>query len=225
MSTRCLARLSCAALLAALTSCSSNDAPQRVTPAEPKGSQPTKDSAPSSTAASTAKPPATVPVPIPPPAPGAGELTLTAEPGWLTEKPTSAMRKAQYRLPKFDKDTEDASLIVYFFGQGQGGTAEDNIKRWIGQFEQPGGGSSADALSRSQRKVNGMNVTEVELAGTYIAETSPGSGQRLHNEHWRMLAAIVDAKEGSYYPKLVGPEATVAHWEASFRKFVSALKQ
>src|SRR5882672_4054903 len=49
-----------------------------------------------------------------------GALAFTAQPGWVVEKTTSVMRKAQYRLPHVEKDTEDAALVVYFFS-GQGG--------------------------------------------------------------------------------------------------------
>jgi len=72
--------------------------------------------------------------------------------------------------------------------------------------------------------VNGMKTTEVQLSGTYVAETAPGSGEHLRKEDWRMLAAIIEAQEGPYYIKLVGPRATVAHWEASYREFLSAIK-
>jgi hypothetical protein len=152
-----------------------------------------------------------------------GPLVFTPQPGWTAEKPSSSMRKAQFMLPRADGDTEDASLVVFFFG-GQGGSADANIERWAQQFEQPDGKSSSDVLVKSERSVNGMHVQDVELAGTYVAETSPGSGKHLRKEGWRMLASIIDAKEGPYYAKLVGPSATVKHWESSFRSFVSELK-
>jgi hypothetical protein len=133
------------------------------------------------------------------------------------------MRKAQYRLPHAEKDAEDASLVVFFFG-GQGGTLEANIDRWAGQFEQPDGRASADALKTSTRTVNGMTVHDVDLSGTYVAETAPGSGEHVRKEGWRMLASILEAKSGPYYAKLVGPSATVARWEESFRSFVTEAK-
>jgi hypothetical protein len=181
------------------------------------------DTSASSTAGSSAASTATPPADAEHAAAAAGPLTFTAQPGWVVEKPTSGMRKAQYKLPHAEKDTDDASLIVYFFG-GQGGSVQDNIDRWTGQFEQPDGRPSSTLLKNSTRTVNDMRVHDVDLSGTYVAETSPGSGQRYHNENWRMLASIIEAKEGPYYAKLVGPSATVAHWEASFRNFVSEMK-
>jgi hypothetical protein len=47
------------------------------------------------------------------------------------------------------------------------------------------------------------------------AKPEPGS---------RMLAAIVDTTAGPYYLKLVGPAATVAHWEAPFDSFLRSME-
>jgi hypothetical protein len=173
-------------------------------------------------AASPAEKPASPPVVVPP-ASAASALAFTAQEGWVVEKPTSAMRKAQYRLPHADKDTEDASLVVYFFS-GQGGDVQSNLDRWCSQFEQPDGKASKDVLKNSSRTVNGMTVHEADLSGTYVAETAPGSGEHVRKEGWRMLAAILEAKDGPYYAKLVGPSATIAKWEESFRNFVNAAK-
>src|SRR3982074_3165456 len=56
------------------------------------------------------------------PAGAAGELKYKAPAGWVTEQPTSSMRVAQYKLPKVEGDSEDAGLVLYFFGKGQGGS-------------------------------------------------------------------------------------------------------
>ena len=65
-----------------------------------------------------AAPPAEVPA-----APAAAPVGMhwTAQPGWIAEPTTSAMRKAQFKLPRAEGDGEDASLIVYYFG-GSGGS-------------------------------------------------------------------------------------------------------
>lgn len=152
----------------------------------------------------------------------AGGIVSKVPQEWIEEQPTSAMRKAQLRVPKAGADTEDASLVVFFFG-GQGGTPQANLDRWAGQFEQPDGKSSSEVMQSSERTVAGMKVHDADLSGTYVAETTPGSGQRVRKEGWRMLASIVDAPGGAHYVKLVGPAATVAHWEPAYRRFVSEM--
>ncbi|HEY5837552.1 MAG TPA: hypothetical protein VIT19_00865, partial [Pyrinomonadaceae bacterium] len=69
-----------------------------------------------------------------PGAPASGELRFKAPDGWITEKTTSTMRVAQYKLPKADGDAEDASLVLYYFGAAQGGSTQANVERWINQL-------------------------------------------------------------------------------------------
>lgn len=166
--------------------------------------------------------PAAAPAPSTAAASSAQELTFTAQPGWKEEAPSSSMRRAQFVLPGADGAAE-ATLVVYFFGAGGGGGVEANVTRWAGQFEQPDGSDSLDALVRTERRLHGMDVTDVALSGTYVAETSPGSGEHVDEEDWSLRAAILDAPEGAYYVKLVGPSATVLRWEASYRAFLEAV--
>lgn len=219
--------VSLAATVVVLVSASCANKPEKVSHSEsPTPPHATSTTAPTAHAADTNAKPAAKEAPAETASQGrtltAGGIVCHPPKEWVEEQPTSAMRKAQLRLPKAGADTEDASLVVYFFG-GQGGTPQANIDRWAGQFEQPDGKSSHDVLQSSQRKVAGMDVHEADLSGTYVAETSPGSGERVHKENWRMLASIVSAPNGPHYVKLVGPAATIAHWESAYRRFVSEM--
>src|SRR5687767_2452910 len=112
--------------------------------------------------------------------PASGELRFKAPDGWVTEKTTSTMRVAQYKLPKADGDAEDASLVLYYFGSAQGGSVQANVERWINQIKQPDGSSSRDKAKTETITVNGLKVTTVDVTGTYTAEMTPGGGDR-HN--------------------------------------------
>ena len=153
-----------------------------------------------------------------------GSLKFTVPAGWIEEERTSSMRVAQYRLPKLAGDTEDASLVLYYFGQGQGGSTTANIERWIGQMKQADGGPAKDAAKQESLEVNGLKVTTVDVAGTYVAETAPGSGEFLNKPGYRMRAAVVETPNGSYYVKLVGPEKTVGQWNESFLSYVRSFE-
>ena len=72
------------------------------------------------------------------------------------------MRVAQYALPHAAGDTQDAELVVYYFG-GSGGTVEANIERWVGQMQQPDGRPSSAVAKRQSRTVNGLKVTLVDV--------------------------------------------------------------
>jgi hypothetical protein len=153
-----------------------------------------------------------------------GELRYKVPEGWVTEKPTSSMRAAQYKLPKSEGDPEDASLVLYFFGAGQGGSVSDNIDRWVGQMQQPDGSSSKDKARTETLTVNGLKVTMVDLSGTYTAQMSPGSDTHFNNSNYRLRAAVIETPKGNYFAKLIGPAKTVSHWEQSFGDYVKSFE-
>lgn len=151
-------------------------------------------------------------------------LKFTVPAGWIEEERTSSMRVAQYRLPKVAPDTEDASLVLYYFGQNQGGSAAANIERWISQMKQADSSSANQAAKQESFEANGLKVTTVDVAGTYVAETAPGSGTFHNKPGYRLRAAVVETPNGNYYAKLVGPEKTVAQWNESFLSYVRSFE-
>ena len=151
-------------------------------------------------------------------------LKFTVPPGWIEEERTSSMRVAQYRLPKAEGDTENGSVVLYYFGQGQGGSTAANIERWVGQMKQADGGSSKAVAKEEHFEVNGLKVTTVDVGGTYVAETAPGSGTFENKPSYRLLAAVVETPNGSYFVKLLGPEKTVARWNESFVGYVKSFE-
>lgn len=156
--------------------------------------------------------------------PTSGELRFKAPEEWLTEKTTSAMRVAQYKLPKADGDPEDASLVLYYFGATQGGSVQANIERWINQMKQPDGSSSQDKAKTETITVNGLKVTTVDVAGTYTAEMMPGGGDRHNSANYRLRAAVIETPKGNYFVKLVGPANTIAKWEQAYNGYLKSFE-
>jgi hypothetical protein len=142
--------------------------------------------------------------------------------GWVEEERSSSMRVAQYKLPRTPGDTEDASLVLFYLRQGEGGTVSANIERWANQMQQPNG--SKAKITEESFDANGLKVTTVDGAGTYVAETPPGSGQFPKKPGFRLRAAVVETPNGSYYVKLVGPEKTVTHWNDSFVSYLKSFE-
>ena len=153
----------------------------------------------------------------------AAGLTFTAPQGWQQGKPGSSMRVAEFTLPRVQGDAEDAQLVLYFFG-GQGGSVDANIERWVGQIQQPDGKPSSAVAKKITRTVNGLAVTLVDVSGTYVAETAPGSGARNNKPNYRLRAGVVETPNGPYFIKLTGPAKTVATMDRAFEQFVSSLK-
>lgn len=153
-----------------------------------------------------------------------GELRYKAPDGWSTEQPTSAMRAAQYKLPRAEGDSEDASLVLYYFGPGQGGSVSANIDRWIGQMAQSDGSSSHDKAKTESLEVHGLQVSMVDVSGIYTAEMAPGSGAHETRPNYRLRAAVVETPKGAYFVKLIGPSKTVDHWDQAFLDYVKSFE-
>jgi len=153
-----------------------------------------------------------------------GELRYKVPEGWATEKPTSDMRAAQYKLPKTAGDNEDALLVLYYFGQGQGGSAQANIDRWINQIQQPDGRPSKEVAKTETLTVNGLAVNTVDVLGNYSGGMSPDSAPADKKSIFHLRAAVIDTPKGSYFVKLTGPEKTVAHWDQAYRDYLQSFE-
>lgn len=147
--------------------------------------------------------------------PSAAGLTYTAPSGWKPVATSSSMRVAQFAV-------QDAELVIYYFG-GAGGTIEANIERWVGQMQQPDGRPSSAVAKRQSRTVNGLNVTLVDVPGTYVAEMTPGSPQRHNSPNFHLRAAVIETANGPYFIKLTGPAKTIAASEKSFDAFLASV--
>jgi len=153
-----------------------------------------------------------------------GDLHFKAQDGWVVEQPSSKMRAAQYKLPKAEGDSEDASLVLYYFGPSQGGPPQANIDRWIAQIQQADGSSSKDKAKTDMMTVNGLKITTVDVTGTYTAEMAPGSGTTHNDTNYRLRAAVIETPKGNYFLKLVGPAKTVGRWEQSYTDYLKSFE-
>jgi hypothetical protein len=150
-------------------------------------------------------------------------LKYTAPAAWQARPTASAMRVAEFVVPKAAGDPEDAELVVYFFGVTVG-SVDSNVDRWIGQMQQTDGSASKDKARRESQTINGLKVTTVDLGGTYIAEVRPGASERYNKPNFRLRAAVIDTPRGAYYIKMTGPAKTMAAADADFKKFLATLR-
>ena len=155
------------------------------------------------------------------PSASTGDLQFKTPDGWASEAPSSSMRVAQYQLTAAEGDTEAASVVVFYFGPGQGGSVQANLDRWMGQIQQPNGGSSKDKAKTETLTVNGMNVTLLDVTGAY-AGGDMGRAPAQAKGNYRMRAGVIETPKGAYFVKLVGPEKTVGKWDDSFIAFIKS---
>lgn len=165
------------------------------------------------------------------PAAASGETTTgeAAGVGWTAParweaQPPRMMRVATYLVPKAEGDDEPGECAVFFFGQGQGGSVDLNLQRWRDQFETESGGTPTPAQRKTT--INGIPVTTVSLAGTYLASMGPmfQSGA-VKKPGYKMLGAIIEAPEGNVFVKLTGPEKTVLSAEGEFQDLLNSLRK
>lgn len=146
---------------------------------------------------------------------GAG-VHWTAPASWKSEA-QRPMRLGTYTV------APGAECGVYYFGQGQGGSVEANVDRWIGQFLQADGKPSKAAARIAKRTVHGLPVTTVDVSGAYTGMGGPAAQPGPAVAGYRLLGAIVEGPQGSIFFKFVGPGKTIAQNQAAFDKMIASL--
>jgi hypothetical protein len=167
-------------------------------PAEEVSAGPTPRSISTSTPASSSTPTSTA-------TPAAAGLRWDDPSRWHRRPSSSPMRVAEYAVPRAAGDAIDGECTVITFGPGQGGSISDNVDRWVRQFD-----PLAGAPTKATRRVGGMSVTRVEVAGSYHPMMMPGAPAAPNTlPGARLVGAIVEAPNGLWFFKMTGPDATV----------------
>lgn len=130
--------------------------------------------------------------------------------------PSGNMRDAEYVFPE-EEGEQPATLTVFFFGEGVGGSVRENITRWSSQITPPPG----EQAQLSEREVEGLPVTVLDARGTYSAQMGPGRGGPPQPGQ-RMLGAIVEGPEGPVFFKMVGGEAVMERAKPAFDRLVAS---
>lgn len=141
---------------------------------------------------------------------GAAALSWEVPANWIAEKPSSSMRRAQYRIARTPDSAGDAECVVYYFGPGQGGDARSNAERWADQFAQPDGRSSREVMKTEELDAGGLPVLSVEVTGIYGGGMATMSGSRELAPDYMLLGAIAQGSDANWFFKLTGPRKTVS---------------
>src|SRR5262245_39243612 len=72
----------------------------------------------------------------------AAGLRFSVPKTWERVPAPSDVRAAQYKIP--GSGGQDGELILFYFGKDKGGSVQDNLERWYGQFTRPDGKPSKD---------------------------------------------------------------------------------
>ena len=84
--------------------------------------------------------------------------------------------------------------------------------------------SSVTLPSEARKISDGLKITMVDVSGTYVAEVSPGSTEKLNKPGFRQCAAYIETTGGPYFAKLLGPAATVSNWYDSYVVYLKSAR-
>ena len=152
-------------------------------------------------------------------------LTGSTPAAWKEETPSNRMRLAQFKLPKAEKDKDDAELAV-FVSPGGGGV-DANLKRQEAKFELAEGVKQDDAIKLDKVKVGAFEGKLQDIAGTFLFKAAPfdPNAKVTKKEGYRQLYVIFEAKDGEVISMtLVGPAATVEKHKKGFEEFLKSFK-
>jgi hypothetical protein len=148
----------------------------------------------------------------------AGGIRFSPPAAWKSQG-DRPMRAATYAAPAAEGDREPAELAVYYFGAGQGGGVEDNLKRWTSQFQ------NAGKPNIRKQTIRGLSVTTIDLSGTYVAASGPMMAKKETKPGYRLLGAIVEGPKGPVFFKFTGPEKTVAAHQGNFQALIKSISK
>ena len=134
---------------------------------------------------------------------------------WKSQ-PARSMRVATYEIPAAP-GVEAGECGVFYFGEGKGGGVEDNIARWVGQFE------GAAPPKKETRTVHDLRVHLVNVSGTYLSSGGPMMQSQGKKPGYRLFGVIVEAPRGLVFFKCTGPAATIAKAQADFQSLIGSL--
>jgi hypothetical protein len=132
---------------------------------------------------------------------------------WAFMRPSSAMRVAEFAIPG---EAGNSEAVVFAFGQGQGGSADDNIGRWVSQIKQPDGSETKAVIEKAT--VGSLTVYQVIADGTYAGAAMggqpavPAPNSRMHGlivegrPAWQRFHAGDRAEGGARRPRSRNPQ-------------------
>ena len=131
----------------------------------------------------------------------------------------SPMRKAQLRYTDPAHPERAAADVTFFhFGPGQGGGVDQNLGRWLGQFQE-----KSDVLNPvlESATVNGTKVTRVRVEHGTFSSGMPGGPTTPINDYG-MFGAIFESPQGDVFIKMTGPAEVVKAAAADFERLIAS---
>lgn len=139
---------------------------------------------------------------------------------WTRRTPSSNSRLAQYAVHGTNP-SDDAEVVVFFFGASQGPNVDANVTRWRDQFSTADGSPVPETIGHDSS--GAFPLTIAEFRGTYRRGIGAGSADSVRTGQ-TLVATIVETPKGTLFMQFFGPSATVAAHRAEFVGVVKGLK-
>ncbi|MFO0921800.1 MAG: hypothetical protein U0905_04840 [Pirellulales bacterium] len=148
-----------------------------------------------------------------------GKMTLETPEGWKKIQPSINMIQYEFQVPH-DADEKQRARVTLM---AAGGSIEQNIDRWKGQFDDV----KDSNVKVEKMEVAGQTVHYVDITGTFKQTSggpfAPGPTTKIPN--YRMLGLIIATKEmGTHFLKMTGPNDTVEKQVDGLKKMAQSLK-
>jgi hypothetical protein len=147
------------------------------------------------------------------------DYVATVPPTMESRASTGSMRLAEFDVPR--TDGTQAEVIVYYFGQGQGGSADANIARWTTQFMDASGGHVVPHVMSVDGTVFPTTVAQFE--GSYARGVGLGPGQGEAEPDQALVAAVVETPLGNLFLQLFGDRVAVEATRGDFLDMVTSI--
>lgn len=142
-----------------------------------------------------------------------------AVPSSFVSRPAStSMRLAEWSVARTDGTS--AEVIVYYFGEGQGGSAEANIARWSSQFTSADGGPVTPRVEMLEGTA--FRTTVADFEGSYARAVGAMAAPAEPDQ--ALVAAVVETPRGNLFLQLFGDRAAVADVRADFLGMVGSIR-
>lgn len=147
-----------------------------------------------------------------------GAFTFKRPPTWQWVAVNSPMRKAQLHVPDpTNPNGPGADAVFFTFGAGQGGDVNQNVSRWIGQFDKP------ETLKpvMEAATIQGTKVTRVRVENGTFSSGMPGQ-PTTPMENYGLYGAILESPKGNVYVKFTGPAEIVKAAAGNFEAMIQS---
>jgi hypothetical protein len=151
-------------------------------------------------------------------------LTASLPERYLLSDKQMPMRLGTWTIPAPVAGDAAGELVLYYFGAGQGGGVEENVKRWLGQFKAEADGASPLVRYESGPRGN-LTITRATMEGTWSAPAmGPGAPAQPAQLGYSLDALIVEGgPDGTLFFRFTGPITLVRAEDAAIRALGASL--